>query len=102
MQPIRESVSIPNRPDKIEVLQFGEGNFLRAFVDWMFDIANERLGLGLGVTVVQPIPQGLVELLNAQDGLYTVILRGKENGEVTRQTRTVGLRARRAESLRGF
>ncbi|HML48669.1 MAG TPA: tagaturonate reductase, partial [Clostridia bacterium] len=56
----------------------------------MFDIANERLDLGLGVTVVQPIAQGLVDRLNAQDGLYTVLLRGKENGVVARQTRVVG------------
>lgn len=90
MQSIREAASIDKRPDKIAVLQFGEGNFLRAFVDWMLDIANERLDLNLGVMVVQPIAQGLVDTLNAQDGLYTVLLRGKENGAVTRQTRAVG------------
>ena len=66
-------------PEK--VLQFGEGGFLRAFVDWMFHQLNKQ-GLFNGrVVVVQPIAQGLVDKLNEQDGLYTLILRGLENGK---------------------
>jgi len=58
------------------VIQFGEGNFLRAFVDWMFHQLN-RKGLWEGrVVVVQPLAQGLVDKLNRQDGLYTLLLRG--------------------------
>jgi tagaturonate reductase len=65
-------------PEK--VLQFGEGNFLRAFVDWMIGRMNAR-GLFNGrAVVVQPIPAGRVETLNAQDGLYTVVLRGLRGG----------------------
>ena len=68
-------------PEK--VLQFGEGGFLRAFVDWMFHRLNKQ-GLFNGrVVVVQPIAQGLVDKLNEQDGLYTLILRGLENGKPT-------------------
>ncbi|MES2390735.1 MAG: tagaturonate reductase [Acidobacteriota bacterium] len=64
------------------VLQFGEGNFLRGFVDWMVDGMN-RKGLFNGrVVVVQPIAQGLVEKLNAQDGAYTLLMRGIEDGAV--------------------
>ena len=64
------------------ILQFGEGNFLRAFVDWMINRLNAR-GLFNGrVVVVQPIAQGLVPALNKQDGLYTLLLRGLQNGEV--------------------
>ena len=60
------------------VLQFGEGNFLRAFLDWMIDRLNGA-GLFKGrVLVVQPIEQGLVDALNEQEGLYTLILRGLE------------------------
>ena len=55
------------------ILQFGEGNFLRAFVDWMVDILNEKNLFHGGVTVIQPIRQGLVPVLNAQDGLYTLL-----------------------------
>lgn len=71
------------------ILQFGEGNFLRAFVDWMIDEINQK-GLFEGkVVVVQPIPQGLVSILNEQDGLYTLLLRGIQNGEVVEEKRVV-------------
>ena len=64
------------------VIQFGEGNFLRAFVDWMIDGMNQK-GLFQGkVVVVQPIPEGRVETLMQQDGLYTLLLRGVENGKI--------------------
>ena len=65
-------------PEK--VMQFGEGNFLRAFVDDFFDIANEKTGWNGKVVLVQPIAQGLTELINAQEGLYTLYLRGSEKG----------------------
>ena len=65
-------------PEK--VLQFGEGNFLRAFVDDFIDIANEKAGFNGKVALVQPIAQGLTEQINRQEGLYTLYLRGSENG----------------------
>ncbi len=64
------------RPERIRVLQFGEGNFLRAFVDRMIDDANAALGLDMAVAVVQPIARGMTDVLREQDGLYTVLLRG--------------------------
>ncbi|MCL5289615.1 MAG: tagaturonate reductase, partial [Firmicutes bacterium] len=66
------------------VLQFGEGNFLRAFVDWMFHQLNKE-GLFQGrVVVVQPQSrdQGPADKLNRQDGLYTLILHGYQDGRV--------------------
>ena len=63
------------------MLQFGEGNFMRAFVDYFFDIANEKAGFNGKVALVQPISQGLTELVNKQEGLYTLYLRGSEKGE---------------------
>ena len=66
-------------PEK--VLQFGEGNFLRAFVDYWFDVSNEKAGWNGKCVLVQPIPQGLTELINGQEGLYTLYLRGSENGK---------------------
>ncbi len=63
-----------------KVMQFGEGNFLRAFVDYWFDCANERAGWNGKIVVVQPIAQGLTELINEQEGLYTLYLRGSERG----------------------
>ncbi len=65
-------------PEK--VMQFGEGNFLRAFVDDFIDIANEKAGFNGKVVLVQPIAQGLTDLINAQEGLYTLYLRGSEKG----------------------
>lgn len=59
----------------VKVLQFGEGNFLRAFVDYFFDFANEKTDWeGKGV-LVQPIERGLTDLINEQEGLYTLYLR---------------------------
>ena len=65
-------------PEK--VMQFGEGNFLRAFVDDFFDITNEKAGFNGKVVLVQPIAQGLTDLINKQEGLYTLYLRGSEKG----------------------
>ena len=65
----------------IKVLQFGEGNFMRAFVDYLFDISNEKAGFNGKVALVQPISMGLTDLVNKQEGLYTLYLRGSENGE---------------------
>ncbi|NUN70721.1 MAG: tagaturonate reductase [Bacteroidetes bacterium] len=62
------------------VLQFGEGNFLRAFVDWQF---NELINAGKfngSIVVVQPLENGMVDKLTEQDGLYTVVQRGFDNG----------------------
>ena len=70
------------------VIQFGEGNFLRAFVDWMFDRLNRSGAYNGRVVIVQPIRSGLVEQLNEQDGLYTLLLRGIEDGAF-RETREI-------------
>ena len=66
-------------PEK--VLQFGEGNFLRAFVDYWFDVSNEKAGWNGKCVLVQPIAPGLADTINQQEGLYTLYLRGRENGE---------------------
>ena len=63
-----------------KVMQFGEGNFLRAFVDDFIDIANEKTGYNGKVVLVQPIAAGLANLINQQEGLYTLYLRGNEKG----------------------
>ena len=63
------------------ILQFGEGNFLRAFANWMIQQMNTKADFDGGVVVVQPIEQGLVKVLNDQDGLYTLYLNGIKNGK---------------------
>ncbi len=79
--------SKPARP--IKVLQFGEGNFLRAFADWMIDIANERGAFDGNVAIVKPIPFGKLDAFNAQNCLYTVLLRGKRDGETVSSARII-------------
>ena len=67
----------------VKVMQFGEGNFLRAFVDYFFDIANEKAGYNGKVKLIQPIanfPQ-MADWINEQEGLYTLYLRGSEKGQ---------------------
>lgn len=73
----------------VRVLQFGEGNFLRAFVDYWFDMSNEKAGWNGKVALVQPIAQGLTQLINEQEGLYTLYLRGSENGEKINRKRVI-------------
>ena len=70
---------IKKLPERI--LQFGEGNFLRAFVDNFIHQLNENELFNGSVAVVQPIPQGMADVINQQNGCYTVILRGLENGK---------------------
>ena len=65
-------------PDK--VIQFGEGNFLRAFVDWIIWNLDKKAGFNGGVVVVQPIEKGMVDMLNDQDGLYHLNLQGIDKG----------------------
>lgn len=71
------------------VLQFGEGNFLRGFVDWMIDRLNKENGGDYGVVLVQPLDKGLVDMINEQDGLYSLYLRGLLSGERVEETRVV-------------
>ncbi|WP_240688934.1 tagaturonate reductase [Ammoniphilus sp. YIM 78166] len=75
-------------PEKI--IQFGEGNFLRGFVDWMVQECNKQ-GLFNGrVVAIQPTPHGkVVPKLNAQDGLYTLVIRGIENEQVIDRTEVI-------------
>ena len=72
------------------VIQFGEGNFLRAFVDWQLDILNEHTDLNAGVTIVRPINTDFPPSLNTQDGLYTTLIRGlNEQGAAVSEARLI-------------
>jgi tagaturonate reductase len=78
---------LDDMPEK--VIQFGEGNFLRAFVDWQLNELNTK-GLFNGkVVLVQPLASGMVNTINEQDGLYTLLLRGLKNGEQIEKTEII-------------
>ena len=87
MKTITETVQKPQRP--VKVLQFGEGNFLRAFVDWIIDILNEKGGFNGSVMMVQPLANGMGDKINGQNGLYTTVLRGVQNGKPVEEFRKI-------------
>ncbi len=70
-----------SRPER--VIQFGEGGFLRGFVDWMLQKVNESSDFNGNVVVVQPIEQGMCDLLSAQNCVYTHVIRGVEGVDKT-------------------
>ena len=75
----RTNVQANKYPERI--IQFGEGNFLRAFVDWSIFNMNQKAGFNSSVVIVQPLEIGMVNMLNEQDGLYHVNLQGLQNGK---------------------
>ncbi len=74
------TVSRPQRP--VRILQFGEGNFLRAFFDWMIDTANRQGVTDTSIAVVSPRfkDNETIRVLQRQEGMYHVILEGIEKG----------------------
>jgi tagaturonate reductase len=76
----RKSKGLENRLP-IKVVQFGEGNFLRAFVDYAFHRLNNEVDFNAGIAVVQPLKEGMVNMINDQDGLYTLFMNGIKKGE---------------------
>ncbi len=74
---------VPARPERI--LQFGGGNFLRGFADWVVHVMNEKLDYNAGIVVVQSVSQNGVRQYNEQEGLYTLLLTGIREGKASRQ-----------------
>lgn len=84
------SKKLYNKPErKIKIMQFGEGNFLRAFVEWIIQDLNDKGAIDAGVAVVQPMPFGRVADLAAQDGLYTLRLEGIDGGKEVKSSRII-------------
>ncbi|MBQ1255990.1 MAG: tagaturonate reductase [Clostridia bacterium] len=91
---------LENAPER--VLQFGEGGFLRAFVDYFFDLANEKHGFNGKVVLVQPIDRGLTDTINRQQGLYTLYLRGFQDGKTVNDKRVISCVSRCIDPYRDF
>ena len=88
MELLNKSISkAVERP--VKVLQFGEGNFLRGFVDYMIDVANEKGVFDGSVAIVKPIAYGNLNMFHEQENQYTVVLRGKEDGAEKVETRFI-------------
>lgn len=88
-QPLNRTTAEAEVAPPVKILQFGEGNFLRAFVDWMIDLLNEQTSFNGSVTIIQPIPHGTVDLLEQQEGLYHVLLEGLKDGKPHTEKRLI-------------
>ena len=77
MQRLNKSIThAVDRP--VKVMQFGEGNFLRAFVDYIFDVTNEKTDFNGGVVIVKPIEFGTLDRFHDQECQYTSVKRFRE------------------------
>ncbi len=81
MQPLNRTTDKSAKRYPERIIQFGEGNFLRAFIDWIIFNMNQKTDFNSGVVVVQPIEKGMVDMLNGQDDLYHVNLQGLDKGQ---------------------
>lgn len=77
--------AVPVRP--IKVLQFGGGNFLRGFADWIIDVMNERTSFNGSVQIIQSVSNDTS--LNDQDGLYHVVVNGLQNNKPISEIRLI-------------
>lgn len=85
-----------------KIIQFGEGGFLRGFVDWIVQLTNEASDFNAGVVVVQPIEKGMCAMLEAQNCVYTHIMRGMKNGVPTVESKQIDVISRTVEPYRDF
>src|SRR5882762_2970472 len=76
-----------NRP--VKILQFGGGNFLRGFVEWVVDILNEQTEFNGAIQIVQSMSAGAGSSINTQEGLYHVVLNGLKGGKKFYETRLI-------------
>ena len=91
------------KPERCEkVIQFGEGGFLRGFVDWIIQLTNESSDFNAGVVVVQPIDKGMCEKLEEQNCVYTHIMRGMRDGVPTVDKKVIDVISRTVEPYKDF
>ncbi len=86
--------SVENNRYTERIIQFGEGNFLRAFIDWIIYNMNAKANFSSSVVVVQPIAKGMIDTLNEQEGLYHLILKGIDKGEKIYTTQLIDVISR--------
>src|SRR5919106_1338135 len=89
LQKLNRSTISPVQEKPIKVLQFGKGNFLRAFADWMIDILNEKTDFNGAVTIVQSNAKETDDRFNLQNGLYHVVINGIRSGGAFREVRLI-------------
>ena len=102
MQILNRATAHTPPPPPVKILQFGGGNFLRAFTDWMVDLMNERIGYGGSVLIVKPTPGGAYPELERQEGLFHVCLRGISGGERVEDCRLISAVSRQINPYAHF
>ncbi|MBR5307502.1 MAG: tagaturonate reductase [Clostridia bacterium] len=85
-----------------KIIQFGEGGFLRGFVDWIVQLTNENSDFDASVVVVQPIEKGMCDMLEAQNCVYTHIMRGMKDGAPTVDTKVIDVIDRTVQPYKNF
>lgn len=92
-----------SKPERCEkVIQFGEGGFLRGFVDWIIQITDEVTDFNGSVVVVQPIEKGMCKMLEAQNCVYTHVMRGIKNGVPTVEKKKIDCISRTVNPYEDF
>ena len=92
-----------NKPKTTErIIQFGEGGFLRAFVDWIVQLTDEKTDFDASVVVVQPIEKGMCDMLEKQNCVYTLIMRGLKDGVPTVDKKVIDCISRTVQPYRDF
>jgi len=84
-----KEILLSQRDYPIKILQFGEGNFLRAFVGDVIHQLNQKTNYNGGIAVIQPIEKGLIHLLDKQGGAYTLFLNGIVNGKQIQEKKLI-------------
>jgi len=85
-----------------KIIQFGEGGFLRGFVDWIVQLTNEASDFDASVVVVQPIEKGMCQRLEEQNCVYTHVMRGMKGGVPTVEKKVIDVISRTVEPYRDF
>ena len=92
-----------NKPKRTErIIQFGEGGFLRAFVDWIVQLTDEKTDFDASAVVVQPIEKGMCDMLEKQNCVYTLIMRGLKDGVPTVDKKVIDCISRTVQPYRDF
>ena len=82
----RTTLETNSRP--VKVIQFGSGNFLRGFADYMIDIMNDHASFNGNVKIIQSVSSS-DNAINRQDGLYHVLVKGLRGGKTVSEIRLI-------------
>ncbi len=102
LKPLNRQTAPSAKQYQEKIIQFGEGNFLRAFVDWIIWKTNQKTDFNASVVLVQPIDRGMVDMINAQDCLYHLNLQGIDHHEAVDSIEMVDVISRGINPYREF